>query len=280
MPRRLIAAGVAVACVAIAAFMLLGNQAVDPIAQAATTSARAPGYRMEMALTITSPQLPAPISTSGSAVVDVPDKAVSMSLDMNMSQLPEAAQVLGSSTVRIRAVLDGGVVYVQFPPAITNRLPSLGDKSWVKVHVANAASLPGLSSLGAGPTASDPSQALRELTAGASSVTNEGQQWVDGVQTTHYRAQLNLDRLLPKMPAADRALLQRLVQSQIPIDVWVDAHHLIRRMTMFLSLGLGTGPSLQETMTANFSDYGPQPRPSPPPADQVADASALAGLSG
>jgi hypothetical protein len=280
VPRWLIVAGMGVAAAVIAAFTLLGNQAIDPIAQAATTSAGAPGYRMNMTLNITSPQLPAPISATGSAVVDVPDKAVSMSLDMDLSQLPGTTQVLGSSTMRLGAILDGGVIYVQFPQSIVARLPTLAGKSWLKVNIAKAAGLPGFSSLGADPTASDPSQALQELKAGADSVTNEGQQWVDGVRTTHYRAQLNLDRMLPHVPPAQRALLQRLVQGEIPIDVWVDAHHLVRRIDMFLALSLGTGPSLQETMTADFTDYGPQPRPTPPPADQVTDASGIAGVSG
>ena len=266
------------AAAVVAAFLLLGGQAVDPIAQAATTSAGAPGYRMHMNLAITSPQLPGPISATASAVVDVPDKAVSMSLDMDMSSIPGSAQALGSSTMRLNAVLDGGVVYVEFPQSIVTRLPGFQGRSWVKVNVAKAAGLPGFSSLGGDPTTTDPRQALQELEAGADSITNEGQQWVDGVQTTHYRAQLNLGRLLADAPSAERALLQRLVQGEVPVDVWVDAHHLIRRMNMFLALSLGNGPSVQETMTADFTDYGPQPRPTPPPADQVTDGSAIPGV--
>jgi hypothetical protein len=105
---------------------------------------------------------------------------------------------------------------------------------------------------------------------------------VDGVQTTHYHAALSLDRLTADLPAADRsaaqqaiAKLRQTIGSDLPVDVWIDAHQLIRRMAMSLSLHVPSGPSVQETVVGDLSDYGPQPRPTLPPADQVQDASAL-----
>jgi hypothetical protein len=278
--HRLIVTGVALAAAVIAVFVALGstsNQALDPIAQAATVSAHAPGYKMELSYLITSSQLDAPITASGSAVVDPPDHAASMSLTM---QVPQGALPIGGSTLQMGMVLDGQDVYLKLPQALAGRLPGLGAKPWIEVNAAKASGLPGLSSLGDSSTSTDPGEMLQELRANAASVTNEGQQLVGGVQTTHYLAEFNLDQFLPNLPSSEQALLQKLIQNQnITVDVWIDSHHLVRRMVLLLALSLGGGPSLQENVTANFSDYGPQPRPTPPPASQVTDASSLAGLS-
>jgi hypothetical protein len=252
--------------------LLLGNQGLDPIAQAATVSSNAPGYRMNLSFTITSTQLVAPLTGSASAVVDPPDDAASMSMTM---QVPQSAQSLGTSTLRLGMILEGQDLYVKFPPSVVSELSSLGGKPWVEENLAKTAGLTGLSSLD-----DDPAGVLRELETGAGSVVDEGQQLVDGVPTTHYHAELSLYRLLGKLPSALRPVFQQITQGQsVPIDVWIDAHDLVRRVVMDLTLSTPNGPALQETATADLGDYGPQPRPTPPPANQVTDASAFAGLS-
>lgn len=277
-PRRLIGAGLGLLAAAITAFVLLGNGAADPIAQAATVSANAPGYRLTMGFTITSPQMATPISASASAVVDTPDHAVAMSLVM---QAPDAGQSAGTSTLRLAMILEGQNAYVKLPQALAGQVPKLGGRPWIEFNEAKAFGLPALSTLGESPN-SDPTAILQELRAGADSITDEGQQLIDGVQTTHYHAEISLDRALSKsdLPSSLRTFVQKLIQSQrIPVDVWVDAHHLVRRINMFLAISVGGGPSLQESTTTDFSDYGPQPRPTPPPADQVTDGNNLAGSS-
>jgi hypothetical protein len=285
VPRRFIAAGLGLLAAVAVAFVVLAstsNQAVDPIAQAASASSNQPGFRMNMTFSITSPAFGAPIAASGTAVVDPRDKAAAMSLRFDYSQLPQAAQALGGGTLQLAMIVDGRDLYVKLPQAVVNKVAKLGGKPWVKVNVAKAAGVPGLSSLGGDPTTSDPAAMLQELRAGAGSVTNAGQQQVDGVQTTHYRAALSPERLWSNVPSSERALAQKLMGSaEIPVDVWIDAHHLVRRVTMSLALGSPSGPGLQETFTADISDYGPQSRPTPPSADQVTDASNLgAGLLG
>jgi hypothetical protein len=64
------------------------------------------------------------------------------------------------------------------------------------------------------------------------------------------------------------------------VDVWVDPRHLVRRVLMTLDLQLPNGRSMQERVTAAFSDYGPQARPAAPPADEVLDLNSLTGASG
>ncbi len=274
VPRGLIAAALGIAVAGVAAFLLLGNSGADPIAQAATVSASSPGYHMTLRLLIGSSQASPPITATGSAVVDPPDHAASMSLTMDLSQIPLFSEATGASTMQMAMVLIGRDYYLKLPRVIVDQTPSLGGKPWVEVDVSKADTL---SSLGDSLT-SDPSQTLQELQAGADQITDEGQQEVDGVQTTHYHAAMNLSRLVPGLPSS---LSKQLTGDQdVPVDVWIDAHHLVRRVVISLTVAQSGGSSLQETATADFSDYGPQRRPSPPPASQVTDGNSLAGLSG
>jgi hypothetical protein len=61
--------------------------------------------------------------------------------------------------------------------------------------------------------------------------------------------------------------------------VWIDAHHLVRRVQTTLDMDLG-GQNIQETVTVDLSDYGPQVPPAAPPASKVLNLSSLAGLTG
>jgi len=282
--RKPLAAGLGLVALVAVALVLLGstsNQAVDPIAQAATVSSNALGYRMNLSVVMTSSQLSAPISASARAVVDPPDHAASMTVGIDASQLAQADPELGSGQVQMGMVLVGQDMYMRFPQVMVNALPGLGGKPWVEINVANAAHVSGLSSLGDNPAMSDPQAMLQELQSVANGVIDEGHQQVDGVLTTHYAATVSLDRLYGKLTSLDKAVLQQIIPDQnVPIDVWIDAHNLVRRVVMTLTLGVPNGPSMQETATADITDYGPQPRPTPPPADQVTGASSLAaGLS-
>jgi hypothetical protein len=143
--------------------------------------------------------------------------------------------------------------------------------------------LPGLSSMGNNSTMSDPRHVLEYLRAAADGVSDEGKQVVDGVVTTRYSAMVSLDQLSANVSSGDAATVQKVLSElehntgmhAFPIKVWIDAHHLVRRVEMTMSMHGTGGEPLQEDMTADFSNYGPQPRPTPPPADQVTD---LAGL--
>jgi hypothetical protein len=194
---------------------------------------------------------------------------------MDLGNEPQVAQALGGSTMRIDMIVDGAVFYVRLPGALASQLPTAG-KPWIKVDVGKMASIPGLSSLASNPSTSDPTQMLRLLKQVSGSVRQQGLQVLDGVQTTHYQAQLSLERLAGALPAAERSTfnkaLSMLEQSgqatTFPVDVWVDQQGLVRRMAMAIDLSVG-GTSIQETATIDLSHYGPQPRPAEPSPDNV-----------
>jgi hypothetical protein len=211
-----------------------------------------------------------------------------MSLAMNLGGDSQVTQQLGGSTMRVAMVTKGDTVYVQLPAAVTAQLPTAG-KQWIEVDLAKLSGIPGLSSLASNPTTSDPSQMLKALRSESGSVVDFGPQRVDGVQTTHYQAALDFSRLVGSLPSSQHAAAQQalsnlqqvLPSGEIPVDVWIDANHLVRRIGMSLDLSSPSGPSLQETVTVDLSHYGPQSPPATPPADQVLNlSSSLAGALG
>jgi hypothetical protein len=279
-PRsRLVASAGGVAVLAGIAFAVFGSTTsnlVDPVALAATHSASAPGYRVRFSLEMSSSALATPITMAGSGIVDSRDRSASMSLSASFPGNPQVIQQLGSSTLTLDEIVAGTTVYMKLPAALTSQI-ALAGKSWIAVNLAKLSGIPGLSSLGGSPMSSDPSQMLQYLRAASDSVVSAGRERVNGFETTHYRAELNLSRVLSALPASDQAaaqqglsaIEQQLNVGDIPVDVWIDAHHLVRRMTMTFDATVANGSTLAETMTMQISDYGRQQRPTPPPAEQV-----------
>jgi hypothetical protein len=281
---------VAAVVVAAVAFLLLGSAGggLDgPIAQAAVRSASAPGYRVHMAVQISSSAMSRAVSGSLDGIVDLRDRASSMTLAMDVGGDPGAAAASGGHTMRMEMIVDGAVVYARLPAGLTAALPG-ADKPWIKVDVTRLAALPGLSSLGAGPASGDPGQMLQFLRSVSGDIVTVGPEVVDGVETTHYQGEIGLDTLTGALPGGEQglarqalsALSQATAGQSMPVDVWVDRQGLIRRFAMTVDLTFPGGQSLHETATADFTDYGPQQPPAAPPAGQVQDLSRLAGTAG
>ncbi|HWF73091.1 MAG TPA: hypothetical protein VG186_07090 [Solirubrobacteraceae bacterium] len=265
-----------IAVIAVIALGASGNAGVDPVAQAATVSSSAPGYRMHMAMQISG--LPTAITATGDGTFDVPNHSGTMTLAMNFGNDPQIVQSLGSNTLRIEEIVNGTTVYMKLPATLTSGLRLLG-KQWIAVNLAKATGIPGLSSLQSNPVSSDPSEMLQYLRAQSDSIVNAGHEVLDGLPTTHYRAQLSLDRVAAAVPAADRPAAQQALSQleqvtqihTLPVDVWVDADHRVRRIETTVSPSLPGGQTLNESITIDISHYGPEPQPAIPPAGEVAN---------
>lgn len=289
-PRKLLAAVVVAAAVAAVAFLVFGSatkRIVDPVAQAATLSSSTSGYRMHMSMQIGSPSLGSPITAVGDGSFDTRDHSGSMSLAMSLGGNAQMTQALGTDTLRIDEILDRGVIYMKLPTAATAALRGSA-KPWTKLDLSKLSGVPGLSSVASNPASSDPSQILQYLRAASDSIVAEGQERVDGFLTTHYRADLNLDRIADALPSGERAAvqpalsaLQRAIQvHDIPVDVWVDANRLVRRTQMSMNISLPGGQAMSLVITIDVPHYGPQPAPAIPPPDQVQDLSGLSSAGG
>ena len=266
------------------------TNAIDPVAQAAVVSTNYTGYQMNFNMQFSSPALPGATTMTGHGSFDVPARSGSIVFDMNLGNIPQLRQVLGSSTLRLQELTDGLTFYVKLPASLTRRIPGFS-KPWVKIDLATAAGaagIPGLGSLASNPASADPSQFLRYLRAESGGVTTGGNETVDGLHTIHYRATIHLDRVATAFPAASRAQvrqtviqLERLTKLRaLPVNVWVDGRHLVRRMQLSFDESLPTGQSLSAMIRMDIPQYGPQPAPVLPPAGEVTDATHLAAAAG
>ncbi len=152
-------------------------------------------------------------------------------------------------------------------------------KPWLKLDLGSAFPGGGLSSL---PTTSDPSQFVDYLRAVSSNTTKLGTTVIRGVTTTHYHAVIDLNRYTQVVPAAQRKSMARTIKTleaalgghTMPMDVWIDSHHLVRRES-FAFTECASGVRESVGMTMDLYDYGPQRKPQIPPAREVYDATPL-----
>jgi hypothetical protein len=274
----LLAGAIALVATAFVAFGSSSNSALDPVAQAATVSSNSPGFRMRMTISVQGSALPSGFVASGGGSFDPKARTGSLTFSADVPQ---------HGTQRFQEILSGDIVYVKLPADITNALPGV-DKQWASVDLSKLSGIPGLSALANNPTSGDPSQMLQYLRAASDSVVAEGHARVGGVETTQYHAQLDLDRVAGALPSSVRAAAQQALstlESQtglhgFPVDVWVDRHHLVRRLTMSLHATPSNGQSLDESMTMDITHYGPQPQPTVPPSDRVMNLDSLIGSGG
>ncbi len=158
-------------------------------------------------------------------------------------------------------------------PLFDASLPS--GKEWLKVDLARADKTLGFNFKALlGQTPDDALELLRRI---AKPVTTVGEEEVDGVTTTHYRARIN-----PRtIPAKDK--LEQLTAAKYkPIDVWIDDEDLVRQVR--LDYTAKADPAKPErartTVTMKLGDFGLTVDVDPPPASSVVDATATAEVGG
>jgi hypothetical protein len=80
----------------------------------------------------------------------------------------------------------------------------------------------------------DPSKML-EFLQGTSKVEERGEETIRGVDTKHYEARIQLDKVAERVsPEAARALKQATKSGikEVPVEVWVDSESLVRKLRM------------------------------------------------
>lgn len=196
-------------------------------------------------------------------------------LDLNVSNASNGVNA------RISERLVGNAVYLDMSgiaPSGFDR--ALGGRRWLKVDIGDDA----LRRAGFGDTSalgsSDPSQILQAL-RGVADVREVGHDDVRGVDTTHYAADVDLQKAIASTPSQDRNDARRalgmLGSTTIPLDVWVDAQGRARRLTVHADTStFGTSGSAF-TMTVEVYDFGTSVDVQPPPADDTIDLTALYG---
>jgi hypothetical protein len=234
---------------AVAALAVSGcgaKDAVDPVAQAAqVTDQQRGGIAMMLSGKVSDGSQAMPIT--GSGTVDRGGRKGTFSLEL---------QAQGQS-VTVDEVLDGRVLYLR-TDQFKGKLP--GGKDWLKIDLEAAARTQGVNVdaiMPQGPS-QDPAQMLEYL-KGAGTSKELGKRTIRGVETSGYHVDVDLRKAAQKAGGADarKAIDQAIKQigrSTIPVDVWVDKDHLVRRERVNFDIA-ANGKTASIDLTIDMTKY-------------------------
>jgi hypothetical protein len=272
--RRVLLAVVLAALAGVLAACGVRNS-VDPVASAATKTEQAGGYKVAMSVTVSAGGRQLAMTGRGTFGRDTGE--MEMDLGGLMGGLGGLSGGTGtSSTMKAVYLTEDGdpVVYMNLG-FLSSFLP--GGKSWVRLDIAKAGKAAGVDVTqlmgGAGQNPSDWLSLLRS----EGDFSKVGAETLNGVEMTHYHGTVDLRKAAENGPAAGalKRILDLGAPSEYPIDVWVDDNGYIRQYESSYDETLG-GNTMSMTTKVEMSDYGTQVDISPPPADQVFDATELA----
>lgn len=257
-----------------------GALSIDPVAKAATETAKLPSEKVSLHATIQAPGLSQALPFSAEGAVDNTARQGKMTLDMSAFARSVPSGPLADPTLwHGQEVFDtshGIVIYMRLP--FLNSLAHI-DKPWVKLDLAAVGRQLGVdvgqfTQLGSG----DPAQSLDYLRATSGKVTKVGTEQVRGVTTTHYAATVDLERYPNLVPSSKREAMRKSIEKlvelsgrkTIPVEVWVDGQKRVRRMKMAVPSKSARGTATTR-MTMEFYDFGAPVSVQLPPASQTVD---------
>lgn len=273
-----------------------GNAALPVLqdfSRVADATRTADSARFEMEFTMEMPGLQTPFAFSADGAFDTPARKAQMTIDLGSFAefLGGFAGAMGGdapdelsdpSKWQLEMRLDGTVAFMRLP-FLASELPS--GKEWVRVDLTKAAQLQGvnLGDIQSFAKSSDPRETLDYLRSVSGKLTRIGTEDVRGVPTMHYFAAVDWQKALARA-ARESGQEGFLAQFQnmpsglasIPVDVWVDADNLVRRMTMDFSFSSpGQPEQAKASIEMELYDYGKPVTVTTPPAADVVDAFAL-----
>lgn len=164
-------------------------------------------------------------------------------------------------------------LYQKMPEGQSSALPE--GKTWTSVDLTEVAA--DLSGSGSG-LMTDPS-ANFGYTEGLEGAESEklGTEKIGGVETTHYRVEIDVARLAQGEEAAEEQLREQLGET-LPMELWVDGDGLLRRQQVELTVPAGSGSGdggqsedVKIRTVTELSDFGTEVNVSAPSEDKVAD---------
>src|SRR3954454_17128954 len=257
-----LAGAIAIVAVVVAVLAPSNGRVLDPVADAADATAAAGTAEFGIAGSVTAAGQTIPIQ--GNGAVDMRNSRMRMSMSL---------PVPGLGSMQIDEIFDGNAFYMHFPQAVAQRIP--GGKSWMKVDLDALGKASGVDLKQAlQANQSHPADMLKALKAvGDSQLV--GTEDIRGTSTKHYHADVDLNKAADRI--GDKKSVDAIKQmvgssglSRIPLDVWIDGAGRVRR-EQFRYSAAGVGMD----MTMEFTRFGAPVNTTPPPADQVMDASAL-----
>jgi hypothetical protein len=251
---------IAVCAIAVLAFALAGcgggsgsSRSSDQIALAADKTSKAGSIEADFTVS------GGGVNGHGTGVFNTGDKG--------SGQLTVTVNVSGRE-FKIDTVITGTVLYMRSPAF----QQLTGGKQWVKLDLGKIAAQRGIdlgSLLNTSPT---PTSALAYLGGSAGKVKKVGTEKVQGVDTTHYRVTVDLERAAKHAKGTARQSLRRLIQTsgvkKVPEEVWIDDKGYVRKV-VYETAGSGGGQKASVTMVLH--DFGAHVPIQPPPKSSVVD---------
>ncbi len=266
------------------------------LAEAADRTAAVESGRYELRLAIpATDEAPGGLTITGSGAFDLASDRSSLSIDM--SGILDAASeqevegfdpsaLLGDGTIEM--VIDGDVIYVH-AGFLSAFLGGDESKPWVKLPADGDTDV---SDLGGGM--GDATALLDLLRDQGATITDEGSAEINGETTQHFHATISAADALASAPAENEGKAEEFIHEfgvdpatlEIPMDVFVDAEGLIRRLEMAFDGATFAGgfdgteslPDGPIVLTIDFLELGESVTIDLPPADQVADGEELKQL--
>ena len=188
-------------------------------------------------------------------------------MSVDLGKLPVAA---GSDAGSVNVIFDESVIYMKLP-GLQESVPT--SKPWVRIDVKELQRQSGGASQFNAFGQADPSQYLQFL-QGAGKVEELGSETVRDVETTRYKAVVDMSEAVKQAPAEMREALTQAIKASgsksVPVNAWIDSAGLLRRVRYSYGGSEQTG-SLSSSITVDFYDFGTTVEVRPPPADQVTD---------
>jgi hypothetical protein len=246
--------------------------------------------KTDLTVTMLSSQLPGGrMELSATGALDNQNHRMSMRLDMSklVSQLGSAMPgAMGSAAdwvgQEVADFSNGQAVMYLNLPVLAKVMP--GGKPWIKIDLNAVGKQAGIDLSQFTQLGSDPSQMVDWLRTVSGDVTTVGTEQIDGVATTHYRANVDLSKYPDLVPADQREAVRKALDqltktahlSSFPVHVWVDKGGLVRQVRAVMTETI-QGQTMNVMTNERFYDFGAPVDIQLPSSDQVTDISSMAG---
>ena len=181
----------------------------------------------------------------------------------------------------MRIIQDGSLMYVKYEGG--GDVPTSLTDHWYVTDLAAETGLPAgqweaPAGVGGGPTAY-----VESLKGAGATVIDAGRERIDEVEVTRYEGSIDpraaIDRADPDKRDDLRQMLESAGMTQpMPFVAWIDDGGVLRRVRQTMAMEMGP-VSATITTTVDLYDFGAPIVITPPPADQVRDASELTAVS-
>ncbi|MGH2737079.1 MAG: hypothetical protein ACRDKZ_15985 [Actinomycetota bacterium] len=205
------------------------------------------------------------IDTASEGLIDF--ESGDAQVTMTMSGLPT-----GEEKIELRLI--DFISYMQLPQFL--RSDRFQGKDWIKIDLQKAGQQMGFD-FAAMMQASRQAETALQMLKGATDVEEVGTEELRGVETTHYRYTLDLDRVIQEVPEDLKKSIQAVIDlgtGDIPGEIWVDEDGLTRKMSYEMSQSM-QGQEMTQQMTLEYYDFGVDVEVEPPPASDVVDVTKM-----